>query len=230
MASNLSPPWPAPRPTGEAPEIGVGMLGYAFMGKAHTNAYKKIPYMMYPPPAIPRLVAICGRNEEAVAEAAQRYGYERYYTDWRKMLEDDRDPALRQRRPQRRARRAVHRGRAGGQARLLREAAGPHRRRGEGDAGCGGEGRRQAHGGLQLPLRAGRPPGVRADPERRAGPDLPLPRRLPARMDHAALRHADDLAPGQEAARAAARWATWARTSSTWAASWCGEIKSVSAR
>jgi predicted dehydrogenase len=75
---------------GAAPEIGVGMLGYAFMGKAHTNAYKKIPYMMYPPPAIPRLIAICGRNEEAVAEAARRYGYEGYYTDWRKMLADDR--------------------------------------------------------------------------------------------------------------------------------------------
>ena len=36
----------------EAPEIGIGMLGYAFMGKAHTNAFKKIPYMMYPPVAI----------------------------------------------------------------------------------------------------------------------------------------------------------------------------------
>jgi predicted dehydrogenase len=76
--------------TGEAPEIGVGMLGYAFMGKAHTNAYKKIPYIMYPPPAIPRLVAVCGRNEGAVAEAARRYGYEDYYTDWHKLLEDDR--------------------------------------------------------------------------------------------------------------------------------------------
>jgi predicted dehydrogenase len=78
------------RAVGEAPEVGVGMLGYAFMGKAHSNAYKKIPYMMYPPPAIPRLIAVCGRNEEAVAEAARRYGYEGYYTDWRKMLEDDR--------------------------------------------------------------------------------------------------------------------------------------------
>jgi predicted dehydrogenase len=75
---------------GEVPEIGVGMLGYAFMGKAHTNAFKTIPYMMYPPPAIPRLVAICGRNEDAVAEAARRYGYEGYYTDWRQMLADDR--------------------------------------------------------------------------------------------------------------------------------------------
>lgn len=78
------------RAEGEAPEVGVGMLGYAFMGKAHTNAYKKIPYMMYPPPAIPRLVAIAGRDEAAVAEAARRYGYEGYYTDWRKMMEDDR--------------------------------------------------------------------------------------------------------------------------------------------
>lgn len=74
----------------EAPTLGVGMLGYAFMGKAHSNAYKKIPYIMYPPKVIPRLVAICGRNPEAVAEAAQRYGYETTYTDWRKMLEDDR--------------------------------------------------------------------------------------------------------------------------------------------
>jgi predicted dehydrogenase len=74
----------------EAPEIGVGMLGYAFMGKAHSNAMKKLPYMIYPPPAIPKLVAICGRNEEATRAAAVRFGYESYYTDWRQMLADDR--------------------------------------------------------------------------------------------------------------------------------------------
>jgi len=73
----------------EAPEINIGMMGYAFMGKAHSNAFKKIPYMMYPPSAIPNLTAICGRDENAVIEAAKRYGYEKYYTDWRKMLEDD---------------------------------------------------------------------------------------------------------------------------------------------
>jgi predicted dehydrogenase len=72
-----------------APEIGVGMLGYAFMGKAHSNAYKKLPYMMYPPVAIPKLAAIAGRNESAVKEAAARYGYARYYTDWHDMLADD---------------------------------------------------------------------------------------------------------------------------------------------
>jgi predicted dehydrogenase len=73
----------------DAPEIGIGMLGYAFMGKAHTNAFKTIPYMMYPPVAIPKLVGIAGRNQSAVEAAAKRYGYEHAYTDWRDMLEND---------------------------------------------------------------------------------------------------------------------------------------------
>ena len=77
------------RATGDAPVVGVGMLGYAFMGKAHSNAFLKIPHMMYPPPAIPKLVGIAGRNEEAVKEAARRYGYLNAYTDWREMLEND---------------------------------------------------------------------------------------------------------------------------------------------
>jgi len=77
-----------PRAEGQAPTIGVGMLGYAFMGKAHSNALKKLPYMVYPPVAIPRLVAIAGRNKEAVEEAAKRYGYEKAYTDWRQLIDD----------------------------------------------------------------------------------------------------------------------------------------------
>ena len=81
---------PAPPAPQSIPEIGVGMLGYAFMGKAHSHAYKTIPYMIQPPPAIPRLLGIAGRNAEAVRTAAQRYGYERAYTDWREMLKDDR--------------------------------------------------------------------------------------------------------------------------------------------
>ena len=70
--------------------IGVGMLGYAFMGKAHSNAYKTLSYMTWPPPYLPRLVAIAGRNEGAVAEAARRYGFEGYVTDWRELVQDER--------------------------------------------------------------------------------------------------------------------------------------------
>jgi len=71
-------------------EIGIGMLGYAFMGKAHSNAYKKIAYITWPPPLEPRLVGVAGRNEEAVGEAAKRYGYEYATTDWRELVADDR--------------------------------------------------------------------------------------------------------------------------------------------
>src|SRR3979490_2492817 len=75
---------------GEIPEVGVGMLGYAFMGKAHSNAYKKIAYITWPPPLEPRLVGIAGRDTEAVAEAATRYGYEYATGDWRELIADDR--------------------------------------------------------------------------------------------------------------------------------------------
>ena len=71
-------------------EIGVGMLGYAFMGKAHSNAFKKIAYITWPPPLEPRLVGIAGRDEEAVGEAARRYGYEYATADWRELVADER--------------------------------------------------------------------------------------------------------------------------------------------
>jgi len=70
--------------------IGVGMLGYAFMGKAHSNAYKTLAYMTWPPPLLPQLVSIAGRNEEAVSEAARRYGFSEYVTDWHALVSDER--------------------------------------------------------------------------------------------------------------------------------------------
>ena len=72
----------------EPPQIGVGMLGYAFMGKAHSEAYAAAARLEWPPPLVPRLVAIAGRDEEAVAAAARRYGYERWTTDWRDIVAD----------------------------------------------------------------------------------------------------------------------------------------------
>lgn len=76
--------------TPDIPVIGVGMVGYAFMGKAHANAYKTLAYMTWPPPLMPRLVAIAGRDQGAVAAAAHRYGFDDAVTDWRAMLDDPR--------------------------------------------------------------------------------------------------------------------------------------------
>ena len=66
------------------------MLGYAFMGKAHSNAFRKLAYMTWPPPLVPKLVVIAGRNEQAVAAAAERYGYETWTTDWHDLVTDER--------------------------------------------------------------------------------------------------------------------------------------------
>jgi predicted dehydrogenase len=73
---------------GQAPVLGIGMLGYAFMGKAHSNAFRTIPYMMYPPVAIPRLVGVAGRNKAGVEAAAARFGYEKAYTNWQDLIAD----------------------------------------------------------------------------------------------------------------------------------------------
>jgi predicted dehydrogenase len=76
--------------TDEVPQIGVAMLGYAFMGRAHANAYRTLPYMMWPPVVAPKLVAIAGRNPDSVGEAATRFGFERAVTDWREIVDDER--------------------------------------------------------------------------------------------------------------------------------------------
>ena len=69
--------------------IGIGMLGYAFMGKAHSNAYRKIAYITWPPPLEPKLIGIAGRNREAAQEAADRYGYTYATEDWRDLVADE---------------------------------------------------------------------------------------------------------------------------------------------
>ena len=76
--------------TEEIPQIGVGMLGYAFMGRAHAHAYRTLSYMIWPPAMAPQLVAIAGRNPDSVGEAARRFGFERAVSDWREIVGDER--------------------------------------------------------------------------------------------------------------------------------------------
>jgi len=69
-------------------EIGVGMIGYQFMGRSHSNAYRQVaPFMN--PKLTPTMKAICGRNEKAVAAFAKQFGWESYETDYKKLLKRD---------------------------------------------------------------------------------------------------------------------------------------------
>lgn len=69
-------------------QIRVGMIGYKFMGKAHSHAYRDIP-MFFPDVAQPVMQAICGRDPEGVSQAAKQFGWQDYVTDWRALIERD---------------------------------------------------------------------------------------------------------------------------------------------
>lgn len=67
------------------PEINVAILGYKFMGKAHSNAYRQVSHF-FPGKLTPRMKVLCGRDREAAEAAAKLYGWEEVETDWRKVV------------------------------------------------------------------------------------------------------------------------------------------------
>lgn len=69
-------------------QVRVGMVGYKFMGKAHSHAYRDLP-MFFPKTAKPVMKAICGRDADGVAQAAEQFGWESYTTDWRELVKRD---------------------------------------------------------------------------------------------------------------------------------------------
>ena len=79
-------PRPGTRQQQPAP-LGVAMIGYAFMGKAHSNAWRNVS-SFFDVPALEQKVLV-GRNAGEVAAAAARYGWAESATDWRSVLERD---------------------------------------------------------------------------------------------------------------------------------------------
>jgi predicted dehydrogenase len=69
-------------------EIGIGMVGYAFMGRAHSLAWQAVS-RVFDPPLRPRLAAICGRDKAATQAAADRFGWAAAETDWRALIDRD---------------------------------------------------------------------------------------------------------------------------------------------
>lgn len=65
--------------------LNVGVIGCGFMGRTHTNAYKKV-YSFFKPPFKPVLKAICDSNGEKANAFAETWGFESVETDWRKLL------------------------------------------------------------------------------------------------------------------------------------------------
>jgi predicted dehydrogenase len=68
-------------------EVGIGLIGYAFMGKTHSNAFRQVDKFFNDLEVKPVMRAICGRNEENVKRAADTFGWQSYETDYRKLIE-----------------------------------------------------------------------------------------------------------------------------------------------
>ncbi|WP_339315315.1 Gfo/Idh/MocA family oxidoreductase [Paenibacillus sp. FSL R10-2734] len=66
-------------------QLRIGMIGYKFMGKAHSNAYRSLP-MFFPKSLKPEMSVICGRNAEALEEAATQLGWSDCVTDWKDLI------------------------------------------------------------------------------------------------------------------------------------------------
>ncbi len=66
--------------------IGVGLVGYKFMGKSHSNAYRQVKHFFPDCAFTPEMTALCGRDEAAVKQAAIDMGWNGYETDWKKLV------------------------------------------------------------------------------------------------------------------------------------------------
>ena len=67
-------------------DVNIGLLGYKFMGKAHSNAYRQVG-RFFPGKFTPRLKVICGRDRSGAEAAARQFGWDEVETDWRKVVE-----------------------------------------------------------------------------------------------------------------------------------------------
>src|SRR4051794_20376137 len=70
------------------PTLGVGLIGYAFMGAAHSQAWRTAPHF-FDLPLRPELTVLAGRDAGRVAAAAERLGWAGTETDWRRVIERD---------------------------------------------------------------------------------------------------------------------------------------------
>ena len=162
--------------------LNIGMVGYGFMGRAHSNAWRHVSNF-FDTGYQPVLKAVAARDQAKAQAFADTWGYESVETDWRKLVArkdiDAIDICIAERPP----RRDRHRRGEGRQDDPLRKAARARRQGSAADGARGREGRRRQHGLVQLPPHPGRHPHQADRRSREARKDLPLPRQLPAGLD-----------------------------------------------
>ena len=69
-------------------ELGVAMVGYAFMGAAHSQGWRTAPHF-FDLPLTPAMLVVAGRSAQGVAAAADKLGWQESSTDWKSLLVRD---------------------------------------------------------------------------------------------------------------------------------------------
>src|SRR6266850_2947301 len=65
--------------------LNIGMIGYGFMGRAHSNAYRKVNNF-FDLEYRPVLKAVCARSADKAKAFGDKWGYDSVETDWRKLI------------------------------------------------------------------------------------------------------------------------------------------------
>ena len=68
--------------------LRIGLIGYGFMGRTHSNAFRKVPNF-FDLKYEPQLTAVCARNKDRAEAFASQWGYESVESDWRKLIDRD---------------------------------------------------------------------------------------------------------------------------------------------
>lgn len=72
----------------EMKRLNVALVGAGFMGKAHTVAYSNMPKFFWPAPAYPVLKTLCDIDPKIAEDSCERFGYEKWCTDWHDVVND----------------------------------------------------------------------------------------------------------------------------------------------
>ena len=136
-------------------EVGIGIVGYGLMGRAHAHGYTVAPHVRDARVVTPRLRAISGRDAAAVASRPARYGVEEWTVDWRELVARDDVDIVDVCTPPGAHAEVVRRPRLPARQSSARSRSQPTTRR-RGRAGrCGGRSRRAQRDRIQLPAAAG---------------------------------------------------------------------------
>ena len=185
----------------DEPQVGFVTMGQAQAdgrrpGDRHRHARLRVhgqgPHERAEEDRLPHLAAAVhpaarrhrGRNEEAVSEAARRYGYEKYSTRWEDVVDDPDVQVFDNGGPNDTHLEPTIAAAKAGKHVICEKPLGPHRRGELRDLEGRRRHRRQAPVRVQLPLLPGDPAREADDRRRRARRDLPLPRALPPGVGH----------------------------------------------